>query len=354
MRKVLGIETSCDETAAAIVTEDKQILANVILSQQEHEEFGGVVPEVAARAHLDYIDTIIEKALSDANLTLEDIDAISVTSGPGLIGGVLVGVVTAKAIASVTNKPIIPINHLAGHALVARVSDSIEFPYLLLLVSGGHCQLLIAESANDYKLLGSTLDDALGECFDKSAKLLGLGYPGGPKVEKMAKNCTNPEEAIKKYLLPKPMVGKDNCDFSFSGMKTAVKRIIDTLPTEVPLKDAQDICYSFQYHVEKVLADRLKRAVKQYKELHPNLKNPTLVVSGGVAANKFLRASIEEIAKNNNLSFSAPPLKLCTDNGVMIAWAGMEKLINGDDIEEDINFPVYPRWPLDKNSKRKK
>lgn len=353
MKKILGIETSCDETAAAIVTEDKQILANAILSQQEHCEFGGVVPEVAARAHLDHIDTMIEQALDEAKLELDDIDAISVTSGPGLIGGVLVGVVTAKAIASVTGKPLIPINHLAGHALVARINDDIKFPYLLLLVSGGHCQLLIVESANDYKLLGSTLDDALGECFDKSAKLLGLGYPGGPKVEKMALECSDQKAAIEKYPLPKPMVGKDNCDFSFSGMKTAVKRIIDTLPETVPASDAADLCYSFQYHVEKVLADRLKRAIKKYKELYPNMEEPTLVVSGGVAANKFLRQSIETIADKNGLKFSAPPLKLCTDNGVMIAWAGMEKFINGE-IEEDIDFPVFPRWPLDKSSNRKK
>jgi len=346
MKKILGIETSCDETAAAIVTENKDILAHTVLSQQEHVEFGGVVPEIAARAHLDHIDNIIEETLKSAKLSLNEIDAIAVTSGPGLIGGVLVGVVTAKAISDVTGKPIIAVNHLEGHALTARVTEDVKFPYLLLLVSGGHCQLLIVEDVSKYKLLGATLDDALGECFDKSAKLLGLGYPGGPKIEKMALECKDQKEAVKKYPLPLPMVGKDNCDFSFSGLKTAMKRIIDTLPTVVPTEDAADICYSFQYHVEKIINDRLKRAIEKYRGLYPEIKNPYLVVSGGVAANKLIRASLEKSAAKYGFTFAAPPLKLCTDNGVMIAWAGMEKFLKGD-IAKDINFPVYPRWPLE-------
>jgi len=349
MRKVLGIETSCDETAVAIVSEDGRILADCLLSQSEHIEFGGVVPEIAARAHLDSLDLLIEQSLIDSNLTIDDIDAIAVTAGPGLIGGVLVGVVTAKAIAAVNNKPIIAVNHLEGHALAARLSEKIEFPYLLLLASGGHCQLLIVEGVGNYKQLGTTLDDALGECFDKCAKLLGLGYPGGPLVEKTAAECKDIKKAIEKYKLPQPMVGKDNLDFSFSGMKTAVKRIADTLPETVDRNNAADICASFQYNVGEVIRDRVSRAIKEYKKLYPNHLAPALVVSGGVAANKFIRNILEEESKKNNIEFKAPPIKFCTDNGVMIAWAGMEKFLLGH--KDDIDFPTYPRWPLDKQGR---
>lgn len=349
MKKILGIETSCDETAAAIVGEDGQIFADCVLSQTEHLEYGGVVPEIAARAHLDSLDLLIEKSLSDSNLSLKDIDAIAVTAGPGLIGGVLVGVVTAKALAVVNDKPIIAVNHLEGHALAARITEDVKFPYLLLLASGGHSQLLIVEGVGKYKLLGSTLDDALGECFDKCAKLLGLGYPGGPAVEKMAANCKDIKKAIEKYKLPQPMVGKDGCDFSFSGLKTAVKRIIDLLPETVEKETATDICASFQYNVGEVIRDRVSHAINIYKNLYPENESPTIVVSGGVAANKYIRSIIEKESNKNNIEFKAPPIKLCTDNGVMIAWAGMEKFLLGH--SDSIDFPTYPRWPLDNREK---
>ncbi len=348
MRKVLGIETSCDETAVAIVTEDGKILSHKVLSQQEHAEFGGVVPEIAARAHLNHIDLMVEDVMKEVELDLKDLDAIAVTAGPGLIGGVMVGAMTAKAISAVHDIPLIAVNHLEAHALTARLNKEIEFPYLLLLASGGHCQLLIIEGVDKYKLLGQTLDDAMGECFDKCAKLLGLGYPGGPAVEKMALECDNSKRALEKFPLPRPLVGRDNCDFSFSGMKTAVKRAIDQLPDVIDRVDAADICYSFQVSVAKVVEDRLQRAIKEYLKLYPNHKSPTVVVAGGVAANKVLRSKIESVAKENNIEFAAPPLNLCTDNGVMIAWAGIEKLKLG--ITDDIDFPVYPRWPLDKGS----
>ena len=350
MKKVLGIETSCDETAVAIVTEDKQILSNLVLSQQEHIEFGGVVPEIAARAHLDHLDLMIKKSLDDNSMSLNDIDAIAVTAGPGLIGGVLVGVMTAKALAVVRKKPLIAVNHLEGHALTARLTNDVPFPYLLLLVSGGHCQILIVEGVGKYKQLGTTLDDAIGECFDKTSKLLGLGYPGGPEVEKMALECDDPKNAMSRFPFPTPLVGKDNCNFSFSGMKTAVKRAIDKLPNNIERQDAADICNSFQQSVSKVISDRLNRAIKKYLELYPEQKTPSIVIAGGVASNKVLRNTLENIAEEHNLNFAAPPLKLCTDNGVMIAWAGMEKFLLGK--TDSLDFPVFPRWPLDEDWKK--
>ncbi len=348
MKKVLGIETSCDETAVAIVTEDKEILSHIILSQQEHVEFGGVVPEIAARAHLNHIDTMIEEVMQETNLSLSDIDAISVTAGPGLIGGVMVGTMVAKAISAVHDIPLIAVNHLEAHALTARLTEDVAFPYLLLLASGGHCQLLIIEDVGKYKLLGETLDDAMGESFDKCAKLLGLPYPGGPEVEKTALKCDDHARALEKFPLPKPLVGRDDCNFSFSGMKTAVKRHIDKLPNIIEKQDAADICYSFQDSVAKVVEDRLKRAIKKYLELYPDHKTPTVVVAGGVAANKFLREKIEAVTAEHEVAFAAPPIGLCTDNGVMIAWAGIEKLKLGS--FDNIDFPVYPRWPLDKGA----
>jgi N6-L-threonylcarbamoyladenine synthase len=345
MRKVLGIETSCDETAAAIVTEKGDLLANLVLSQREHDRFGGVVPEIAARAHLHHIDTLVKQALEEARLTFKDLDAVAVTAGPGLIGGVLVGVMTAKAIAAVQNIPVIAINHLEGHALTVRLTETVPFPYLLLLVSGGHCQLLIVEDVGKYKRLGTTLDDAAGEAFDKTAKLLGLGYPGGPAVEKMAMDCMHTAQAIEKFPLPLSMVGKPGCDFSFSGLKTAVKRIADTLPGAIERSDAADICYSFQHSVSTILNDRTEHAIKEYLALHPQQKHPSLVVAGGVAANKTLRQGLEHLGKKYNIRFVAPPLNLCTDNGAMIAWAGMERLLRG--MTDPLDFPVYPRWPLE-------
>ncbi len=344
-KKVLGIETSCDETAVAIVTEDKALLANLVLSQQEHALFGGVVPEIAARAHLNHIDTLVQEALHKSGLSFGDLDAVAVTAGPGLIGGVLVGVMTAKAIAAVHGMPLIAVNHLEGHALTVRLTEDVPFPYLLLLVSGGHCQLLIVEGVGKYRRLGTTLDDAAGEAFDKTAKLLGLSYPGGPAVEKMALNCDNPARALEKFPLPTPMVGKDGCDFSFSGLKTAVKRIVDKLPETIDRRDAADICHSFQHSVAMILNDRTEQAIKQYLSLHPQQKNPSLVVAGGVAANKMLRQGLEHLGKKYNIRFVAPPLDLCTDNAAMIAWAGMERLRLG--MTDSLDFPVYPRWPLE-------
>ena len=343
--KVLGIETSCDETAAAIVTEKGELLSNLVLSQRDHDRFGGVVPEIAARAHLHHIDALVKQAMEEAHLTFKDIDAVAVTAGPGLIGGVLVGVMTAKAIAAVQNIPVIAVNHLEGHALTVRLTEDVPFPYLLLLVSGGHCQLLIVEDVGKYKRLGTTLDDAAGEAFDKTAKLLGLGYPGGPAVEKTALECSNTAQALERFSLPSPMVGKPGCDFSFSGLKTAVKRIVDTLPSAIERCDAADICYSFQHSVAAILNDRTEHAIKQYLALHPQQKHPTLVVAGGVAANKTLRHGLEHLSKEYNMHFAAPPLKLCTDNGAMIAWAGMERLQRG--LTDRLDFPVYPRWPLE-------
>lgn len=347
MKKVLGIETSCDETAVAIVTEKKELLANLVLSQQEHLAFGGVVPEIAARAHLNHIDDLVQEALKESGLTFKDLDAIAVTAGPGLIGGVLVGVMTAKAIAAVHKTPLVAVNHLEGHALTARLTEDIPFPYLLLLVSGGHCQLLVVEGVGKYKQLGSTMDDALGECFDKTAKLLGLGYPGGPAVEKLALECADPARALEDFPLPAPMVGKDNCDFSFSGLKTAVKLAVDKLPDSIPRASAAAICHSFQHSVGRAINDRTERALKQYLALHPGNRNPALVVAGGVAANKTLRAGLETLAAKHKVRFAAPPLKLCTDNAAMIAWAGMERLLLG--MTDAPDFPVFPRWPLDAN-----
>jgi len=343
MKRILGIETSCDETAAAIVTEQGDILANIVLSQRDHDVFGGVVPEIAARAHLHHIDTLVQQALDEAKLTFKDLDGVAVTAGPGLIGGVMVGVMTAKAIATVQNIPLVAVNHLEGHALTVRLGEDVPFPYLLLLVSGGHCQLLIVQDVGKYKRLGTTLDDAAGEAFDKTAKLLGLGYPGGPAVEKTALECADPAQALKKFPLPTPMVGKPGCDFSFSGLKTAVKRIADTLPNAIERKDAADISYSFQHSVATILNNRTERAIKEYLALNP--AHPALVVAGGVAANKTLRQGLEALSRKYKIRFVAPPLNLCTDNAAMIAWAGMERLLRG--MTDPSDFPVYPRWPLE-------
>ena len=345
MKKIMGIETSCDETAVAIVTEKKEILANLVLSQQEHVAFGGVVPEVAARAHLNHIDTLIVGALKKSQLTFSELDAVAVTAGPGLIGGVLVGVMTAKAISAVHSLPMIAVNHLEGHALTVRLTEEVSFPYLLLLVSGGHCQLLIVEGVGKYKRLGTTLDDAVGEAFDKTARLLGLGYPGGPAVERMAAICDDPDRALRNFSLPSPMVGREGCDFSFSGLKTAVKRIVDKLPEEIDPKDAADICHSFQCSVAGIFNDRTGNSIKQYLSLHPEQKNPSLVVAGGVAANRMLRHSLEVLSTEQGMRFIAPPLSFCTDNAAMIAWAGMERFLLG--MIDPPDFPVTPRWPLE-------
>jgi N6-L-threonylcarbamoyladenine synthase len=345
---ILGIETSCDETAAAVVTDTRQILSNEVLSQiDEHKPYGGVVPEIAARAHLNTIDTIISRAMKTACVKFSQLDAICATGGPGLIGGVLVGVMTAKAIAAVCNIPFIGVNHLEGHALTVRLTGDesgkkIEFPYLLLLVSGGHCQSLVVEGSGRYKRLGTTIDDALGEAFDKTAKMIGLGYPGGPMVEQYALSG----DPVR-FDLPRPLKGRAGCDFSFSGLKTKVRQTIENLP-EGPIneQDKSDICASFQDAAVDVLVDRCKHAIDIFLSSYTNSTH--LVVSGGVAANQSIRGRLKALCKARGLSFAAPPLELCTDNAAMIAWAGMERLKRGD--LDDLTFRPRPRWPLDPNA----
>ena len=337
---VLGIETSCDETAAAIVTDKREILAERVLTQiDQHKPFGGIVPEVAARAHMEFVDTIVRDTLADAELTFDDIDAVAATGGPGLIGGVIVGVMTAKAIALAKNKPFIAVNHLEGHALPARLTDDVQFPYLLLLVSGGHCQLQIVKGVGDYTRLGTTIDDAIGEAFDKTAKMLGLGYPGGPPIEAAALKGDDT-----RFAFPRPLKGKPGCDFSFSGLKADVKRKIDALPPG-PLsdQDIHDIAASFQGAVSDVVADRVKRGLRTFKEHHPHAN--TLVVAGGVAANTALRTRLETIVQDADMKLCAPPMRLCTDNGAMIAWAGIERFKSNS--VDSLDFAPRPRWPLD-------
>lgn len=350
---VLGIETSCDETAASIVTDKREIRSNIVLSQlQTHAVFGGVVPEVAARAHLDHLDNVIKAALHDAQLNFDDLDAVAATCGPGLIGGVMVGMIAAKSIAASKNIPFIGINHLEGHILTARLTHQIEFPFLVLLVSGGHTQILIAEALGQYKQLGTTLDDACGECFDKSAKLMGLPYPGGPNIEKIAQQCENKTEAIKRFPLPSPLKDKKNCNFSFSGLKTAVRTHIDKLPTgDLNEQDIADLSYALQLKTAEILANKIKHASKQYlKSYRP--KNPTLVVCGGVSANKAIRSELETIANNLGMAFNAPPLNLTGDNAAMIAWAGLERVQSGQN--DPLNFKARPRWPLDEQMSLRK
>ena len=341
--RVLGIETSCDETAVAIVEAAVgrapvgRILANVIYSQlAEHRRFGGVVPEIAARAHLERIDGVLADALSEAGLELGDLDGIAATGGPGLIGGVMVGVMTAKALAFAHDRPFLAVNHLEGHALTVRLTEQVAFPYLLLLASGGHCQLLTVRGPGDYTQLGTTIDDAAGECFDKTAKLLGLGFPGGPAIERLAKNG-DPQ----RFALPRPMWRKRGCDFSFSGLKTAVRQAVEKLPAG-DKQAVADLCASFQRTVGDVLADRCTNAL----QLAPA---STLVVAGGVAANVYLRGRLEKTASEHGARLVAPPVKLCTDNGAMIAWAGLERLRLG--MTDVLDFRPRPRWPLDAMSK---
>lgn len=345
---VLGIESSCDETACAIVNDERQILGHCLLSQQEHKSFGGVVPEIAARAHLEHIDEIIETAVKQANINFESVDAIAAASGPGLIGGVVVGVMAAKALALALNKPFIAVNHLEGHALCARLSNDVKYPYLLLLVSGGHCQILIVKDVGDYERLGTTIDDAAGEAFDKVAKMLGLGYPGGPMIEKRA--AVGNET---RFSLPRPLIGSNDCNLSFSGLKTAVRKLIESYSpdgtlehAEVPTQDISDICACFQYTATDCLVRKLKKAIAIFKQKYPEGKD--LVVSGGVAANTYLRTKLQKLAEDNNLEFSAPPVKYCTDNGVMIAWAGLERFQKG--YVNELDFKPRPRWPLDENA----
>ncbi|MCW8863169.1 MAG: tRNA (adenosine(37)-N6)-threonylcarbamoyltransferase complex transferase subunit TsaD [Rhodospirillales bacterium] len=347
---VLGIETSCDETAAAVVSDcdaegrvrlpGERILGQVVLSQiEEHRAFGGVVPEVAARAHLEHTDRIVGEAMARAGIGYADLDAVAATGGPGLIGGVIVGVMTGKAIALAHDLPFVAVNHLEGHALSARLSNDVPFPYLLLLVSGGHCQLLVVEDVGRYRRLGTTIDDALGEAFDKTAKMLGLGYPGGPAVEQAAA-MGDPT----RFSLPRPMKGREGCHFSFSGLKTAVRQAIESFPPgPLTQQDAADICAAFHDAVTDVLDDRVSRALQIFRDLYP--EGGPLVVAGGVAANKAIRARLESVAARAGTTLIAPPIELCTDNGAMIAWAGIERRRAGQC--DGLDFAPRPRWPLD-------
>ena len=344
---VLGIETSCDETAVAIVAADGHIFSHHVLSQiDEHAAFGGVVPEIAARSHITHLDRLVQKCLDDAGMTLGDVDAVAATTGPGLVGGLMVGVMTAKAMAMASGKPFIAVNHLEGHALTVRLNHDVPFPFLLLLVSGGHCQLLDVSGVGDYKRLGSTIDDAIGEAFDKTAKLLGLPYPGGPAVEQAALKGN-----AQRFTLPRPLLQNDTCDFSFSGLKTAVRRVAEKCVAErggLYSDDVSDICAAFQLAIGDCLVDRVGRAMKRFNSLHPDTQSPTLVVAGGVAANMALKSRLDAIATESGYTMVAPALELCTDNGAMIAWAGLERLQAG--ASDDSEMAPRPRWPLDETA----
>ncbi len=339
---VLGIETSCDETAAAILRAEDAggatILSERLLSQTEaHAPYGGIVPEIAARSHIDHLDSLIAEAMDEAGLRFDALDAVAATGGPGLIGGVIVGITTAKAIAAASGSAFLAINHLEAHALTARLTDDLDFPYLLLLVSGGHSQLLAVEGVGQYKRLGTTIDDAVGEAFDKTAKLLGLPYPGGPQIEQLATRGD-----ASRFALPRPMKGRDGCDFSFSGLKTAVRHIVEA---HAPLSEnaRADIAASFQAAVAESLADRTARAIAIFAADHTDARD--LVVAGGVAANAALRTALGETAAAAGFHLTAPPPRLCTDNAVMVAWAGIERLRAG--ATDGLDFAPRPRWPLD-------
>ncbi len=335
---VLGLETSCDETAAALVRDDRTILADVVLSQlEDHRPYGGVVPEIAARAHLQHLDRLIGEALTRANLTLSQVDALAASAGPGLIGGLMVATTTGKALAMATGKPFVAVNHLEGHALTARLTDGIAFPYLLLLVSGGHCQLLAVEGVGHYRRLGATIDDAAGEAFDKAARLLGLGYPGGPAIERAAQAGD-----ASRFTLPRPLLGKPGCDFSFSGLKNALRLLVGKLGA-LSDQDRADVAATFQATVANHLAERTARGMDVFAEIHPDARN--LVIAGGVAANTALRAALTAMATRKGFTLVVPPVRLCTDNGAMIAWAGVERFRLG--LTDGLDFAPRPRWPLD-------
>lgn len=342
---VLGIETSCDDTAVGIVTSGKKVLANVVYNQfKEHSPYGGVVPEIAARAHVDHLDEMVKKALKEAGLALADIDAFAATAGPGLVGGLMVGIVSAKTFSLATGKPFLAINHLEGHALSPRLVSEIPFPYLLLLISGGHCQLLSVEGLGKYRRLGTTIDDAAGEAFDKGAKLLGLGVPGGPNLEKAAKSG-NP----KRFKFPRPLIRKPGCDFSFSGLKTALLLKVEELAKNGENPEAgliADLAASYQAAIVDCLENRTRNAMEDFKaQVDGKLY---FVIAGGVAANTLIREKLEGLSKIQGFSYFAPPPWLCTDNGVMIAWAGIEKfkLNKGDPLDTS----VRARWPLDETA----
>ncbi len=344
----LGIESSCDETSAAIVDSNRNILSHIIYSQiPEHQKYGGVVPELAARAHILAIDDVIKQTLATAGKTIDDIDVVAATAGPGLIGGVLVGWMAAIGIAQATGKPLVAVNHLEGHALVPRLHAAaangtdgaidVEFPYLLMLASGGHCQILLVRRVGQYELIGQTLDDSAGEAFDKVAKMLGLGYPGGPIVDSRAQNG-NPDA----FKFPRPLCDKPGCDFSFSGIKTAARTFLDKNPGPHSDEFINDFCASFQASVVDCIINRLNHAMADARVRAAAPK--TLVVAGGVAKNSAIRSAMENLAAKHNMMFAAPPLRLCTDNGAMIAWAGIENWRVGRVVDAPV--APRPRWPL--------
>ncbi len=346
--QILGIETSCDETAAAVVRRHAdgrgEILSNVVYSQlQDHAAYGGVVPEIAARAHVEMLDALVDRALGEAGLQLRDIDAVAATAGPGLIGGLIVGLMTGKALAAASGKPFYAINHLEGHALTARLTDGLAFPYLLLLVSGGHTQVVLVTGVGDYRRWGTTIDDALGEAFDKTAKLLGLPYPGGPAVEKQAAGGDE-----NRFALPQPLKGESRLDFSFSGLKTAIRQ---TARSIAPLgdDDIADLCASFQKTIADTLDERVGRSLARFNREIPGARDPKLVVAGGVAANRTIRARLDETCAAHGFSLVAPPLHLCTDNAAMIAWAAAERMA-ANCPPDTLQAPPRPRWPLDEES----
>ena len=341
---ILGLESSCDDTAAALLR-GREVLSSVVEGQNSlHAAYGGVVPEIAARAHAERLDLCVERALDEAGVTLKDVDAIAVTAGPGLIGGVLSGVMMGKGLATGLGVPLVGVNHLAGHALTPRLTDGLVYPYLMLLVSGGHCQFLIVRGPQDFTRLGGTIDDAPGEAFDKTARLLGLPQPGGPSVEAEALKGSE-----KTYRFPRPLLDRDGCDLSFSGLKTALMRQRDQIvaqKTGLTVQDRADLCAGFQASVRDVLAEKTRRAIALY--LNENPSEPALAVAGGVAANMAIRAALEGVCVNHGLRFTAPPLRLCTDNAAMIAYAGAELLAAG--VSHDMTLSARPRWPLDRTA----
>ncbi len=345
----LGLESSCDDTAAAIVRHradmPPEILSSVIQSQTAlHAPFGGVVPELAARAHAERLDLCIEEALAKAGLGLGHLDAVAVTAGPGLIGGVMSGVMCAKGLSAATGLPLVGVNHLAGHALTPRLTDGLRYPYLMLLVSGGHCQFLIVAGPQAFRRLGGTIDDAPGEAFDKAARLLGLPQPGGPAVEAEAASGDP-----RRFAFPRPLLDRPGCDLSFSGLKTALLRARDALVTEkggLTVQDRRDLCAGFQAAVADVLAEKARRALVLYLAARPG--DAVLAVAGGVAANAALRSALMRVCDADGVRFVAPPLRLCTDNAAMIAWAGIEQYRDGH--VDGLDLAARPRWPLDQTA----
>ena len=343
---VLGLETSCDETAASVVRLDPDgsasVLSSVVHSQiDDHAAFGGVVPEIAARSHVEMIDGVVRRAMNEAGMSYEALDGVAATAGPGLVGGVMVGLGFGKAVALARDLPLIAVNHLEGHAVSARLGQPVDYPFLLLLVSGGHCQLLEVRGIGDMTRLGTTIDDAAGEAFDKIAKALGLGYPGGPALEKLAASGDG-----SRFDLPRALLGRKNCDFSFSGLKTAASRLAQTCETQ---QDKADLAAAVQSAITRQLSERADRAMKDYAVARPADEGLSLfVVAGGVAANKTIRATLEATAAKNGFAFRAPPMAYCTDNAAMIALAGAERLRLG--LVSDIDTAARPRWPLDEHS----